>query len=122
MSLSWTEAGYYASSEAAKEIKVVVQILLSMGIPVKLPVIVQVDNMGAIFMSENAIALSRMKVTPFCAIGFVGTLDNASDSFTKKNVTGNIFDVHVKDFVMDGTYLEEVIGMAQEGCQGCDMR
>jgi hypothetical protein len=29
--------------------------------PVKIPVIVRVDNVGAIFMSKNASALSRMK-------------------------------------------------------------
>jgi hypothetical protein len=40
VSLSSNEAQYYALSEAAKEIKFVVQILLSMGIPVQLPIIV----------------------------------------------------------------------------------
>jgi hypothetical protein len=44
VSLSSSEAEYYALSEAAKEIKFVVQILLSKGIPVKIPVIVRVDG------------------------------------------------------------------------------
>jgi hypothetical protein len=61
VSLSSSETEYYALSEAGKEIKFVVQILLSMGIPVKIPVVDRVDNMGAIFMSENASASSRTK-------------------------------------------------------------
>jgi hypothetical protein len=36
------EAEFVALREAAKEIKFVVQILLSMGIPVKLPIIIRV--------------------------------------------------------------------------------
>jgi hypothetical protein len=118
VSLSSTEAEYYALSEAAKEIKFVVQILLSMGIPVQLPVIVRVDNMGAIFMSENASASSRTKHVDtryhfvrefvedgFIRIVFVRTVDNVSDSFTK-NVTGDIYEAHVKEFIADRTYLE----------------
>ena len=105
-------------SEAAKEIKFVVQILLSMGIPVQLPVIVRVDNMGAIFMSENASASSRTKHVDtryhfvrefvedgFIRIVFVRIIDNVSDSFTK-NVTGDIYEAHVKEFIADRTYLE----------------
>jgi len=118
VSLSSTEAEYYALSEAAKEIKFVVQILLSMGIPVQLPIIVRVDNMGAIFMSENASASSRTKHVDtryhfvrefveegFIRIIFVRTVDNVSDSFTK-NVTGDIYEAHVTDFVAERSYLE----------------
>ncbi len=44
---SLREAELVALSEGAKDIKFVAQILLRMGIPVKLPVIVRVDNVGA---------------------------------------------------------------------------
>jgi hypothetical protein len=40
VALSSTEVELYALSEAAKEIKFIVQVLISMGIPVKLPVVV----------------------------------------------------------------------------------
>jgi hypothetical protein len=89
-----------------------------MGIPVQLPVIVRVDNMGAIFMSENASASSRTKHVDtryhfvgefvedgFIRIVFVRTVDNVSDSFTK-NVTGDIYEAHVKEIITDRTYLE----------------
>jgi hypothetical protein len=59
VSFSSTEAIYYALTEAANEVKSIVQVLLSMNIQVKLPGIVHVDNFGAIFMSENVTATSR---------------------------------------------------------------
>jgi hypothetical protein len=52
--LSSAEAEFVSLSEAAKEIKFDVQILESMGIVVEIPIIVRVDNVGTIFMSENA--------------------------------------------------------------------
>ena len=42
--LSSNEAEFMAMSEAAKEVKFVYQVLKSMGIPVRLPIIIQVDN------------------------------------------------------------------------------
>ena len=42
-----------ALSEAAKEINFVYQILSSMGLKVKAPIVVRVDNVGAIFKAEN---------------------------------------------------------------------
>ena len=113
VSLSSTEAEYYALSEAAKEIKFVAQILLTMGIPVRLPIVVRVDNVGAIFMSESVSASSRTKhvdirynfvrefvADKFIKIIFVRTNDNVSDGFTK-NVTGDIYDKHCKEFIAE---------------------
>jgi hypothetical protein len=40
VALSSTEAEFYALSKSAKEIKFIVQVLISMGIPVKIPIIV----------------------------------------------------------------------------------
>jgi len=54
VALSTAEAEHIALSELAKEILFVVQILHSLGIPVQTPITVHVDNMGAIFMFENA--------------------------------------------------------------------
>ena len=51
--LSSSEAEFVAVLEAAKEINFVVQILQSMKVPVKIPVNVRVDNVGAIFRAKN---------------------------------------------------------------------
>jgi hypothetical protein len=125
VSLSSSEAEYFALSEAAKEIKFVTQILLTMGIPVRLPVVVRVDNVGAIFMSENVSASSRTKhidiryhfvrefvEDKFIKIIFVRTAENTSDGFTK-NVSGDIYDKHCKEFIAErGNYSEGVSDLA----------
>jgi len=61
ITLSLSKAKYVALLEAAKEVKFVMQVMMSMGILVKLPIIVRVDNVGAIFMSENVTTSQRTK-------------------------------------------------------------
>jgi len=59
--LSSSKAEFVALSEAAKEIKFIVQVLLLIGIEVQLPVIVCVDNVGAIFMAKNVSTSPKTK-------------------------------------------------------------
>ena len=61
VTLSSTEAEWVALSEAIKEVIFLINLLGSMRINVQLPVIVRVDNVGAIFMSENLTTTSRTK-------------------------------------------------------------
>ena len=107
-----------ALSEAVKEIIFVLQVLNSMGIAVETPVKVRVDNMGAIFMTENASSntrtrhidirwhftrnLTKEKVIEiiFCKSGA-----NKSDGFTK-NVSQEIHQRHTSEFVMEKDGLE----------------
>jgi len=56
-----SKAKFVALSEAAKEVKFIVQIMQLIGIKVKLLVITQVDNVGAIFMAENLTTNQHMK-------------------------------------------------------------
>ena len=53
VSPSSSEAEYIALSEAVKKVVFVVQLLGSMKIAVKYPVMVRVDNLGTIFMASN---------------------------------------------------------------------
>jgi hypothetical protein len=84
-----------------------------MGIKVKLPIIVQVDNIGAIFMTENVSTSSRTKHVDvmyhfvreyvedgFIKIIFVRSEHNVSDRFTK-NVTGDIYNAHTADYMAE---------------------
>jgi hypothetical protein len=48
-------------SEAAKDVKIIVMVLQSLGIKVKTPIIIKVDNIEAIFMAENVSTTSRTK-------------------------------------------------------------
>jgi hypothetical protein len=61
VSLSSSEAEFYACAEAVREIPFIAQILLFMGIPIEIPVDVWIDNVGAIFMTENRSSSSRTR-------------------------------------------------------------
>ncbi len=102
-----------ACSEAAKEIRFVCQLLISMGIKIKTPIEVKVDNIGAIFMMENASTSGRTRHVDiryhyvreyieddFIKIVFVRTKDNLSDEMTK-NVTGEIYNSHVSEYMAE---------------------
>ncbi len=119
VTLSSSKAEYVALSEAAKEVKIVAQIMMSMGIPVKFPIIVRVDNVGAIFMSKNITTSQKTKHVDipyhfvhefmedgFIKIIFVQTKENRADIFTK-NMSGPTYKHHSGEFV--GT--KELVGI-----------
>ena len=103
MSLSSSEAEWIALSEAVKEILFVSQLMDKLGLNVKKPIKVFVDNMGAVFMSKNTTQTKRTKhidvrtsfiyehvnETGTCEVVFVRSEDNFSDIFTK-NVSCDI--------------------------------
>ena len=96
VTLSSTEAEYFALSEVTKEIMFVKQVLETMGINLVLPILVKVDNVGAIYLSNNYSLSQRTKhidirrhfVREFVQDGilktiFVPTDENESDISTK---------------------------------------
>ena len=52
--LPTTEAEYVTVSGVVKEIKFLYQLLMSMGLKVPLPIKIEVDNMGAIWLANNS--------------------------------------------------------------------
>jgi hypothetical protein len=114
VSLSSSEAEFYACAEAVKEIPFIAQLLLFLGIPVKLPVDVWVDNVGAIFMSENRTSSSRTRhmdtrwwyvnqlqeEEKLIKVRFVRTAQNVSDVGTK-NVTVDVYKTHKGRMIKD---------------------
>ena len=113
MTLSSAKAEYIALPEAAKEIRFVYQLLVTMNIKVTLPIVVRVDNVGAIFMSENASTNGRTRHIDiryhyvrefieegFLKIIFVKTKDNLADGFTK-NITGELYGKHSNEYLSD---------------------
>ena len=103
ITLSSSEAEYVALSEAAKEIKFIYQLLQSIGIEVELPITVRVNNIGAIFMSENTLTsgwtkhvdvryryMNEMVLNGFLKIQFLKTEENVADVFTK-NVSSKTY-------------------------------
>ena len=61
MFLSTTEAEYVAISEAVKEIKFLYQMVRSMEIKFSLPIKVQVDIVGAIWLANDGSVSERTK-------------------------------------------------------------
>jgi hypothetical protein len=61
IALSSSEAEINACSDAVKEIRFTVNVLETMGINVRRPIVVRVDNVGAIYMAENAAVSQRTK-------------------------------------------------------------
>jgi hypothetical protein len=96
VTLSTTEAEYVALSEATRELKFIHQILMIMGVEVVLPIRVNVDNIGAIFLAANRIASNRIKhvdtryhfvrdliESNLIKVFFVPSDKNVADIFTK---------------------------------------
>ena len=113
VALSSTEAEYYALSEATKEIKFLVQVMQSLGMQIRFPIIVRVDNVGAIFMAENNTATARTRhvdaryhfvreyvIEGYIKIIFVKTAENLSDGFTK-NVIQEIYNQHTPTYIQE---------------------
>ena len=108
VTLSSSEAELVALSECVKDVKFVMKILEDLGIKVSCPVTVRVDNVGAIFLAENATTSQRTRhidirykwVSEFIENGeieviFVKTLENDADIFTK-NTSSSVNDRHVE--------------------------
>ena len=133
--LSTTEAEYMALSEVVKELKFIVQLLQTMNIEVELPITVHVDNVGAIWLSNNRTTSDRTKHidirTSFVKeyqedgkiiIKFVKSEENEADIFTK-NTTNVILSNHQKKLVWNKTNVENELNQEldqnrnqQEGC------
>ena len=108
-----SEAEHVALTEAAKDIKFVYQLLQSISVNFKLPIVVCVDNVGDIFMSENTSTSGRTKhvdicywyvnemvVDRFLKIVSVKTKENVADIFTK-NVTSEVYKTLMKNFLSE---------------------
>ena len=119
VALSSTEAEYYAISEVSKEIKFVIMLLKSIGIEPTLPVIINVDNVGAIFMAENKSATSRTRhvdaryhfiheliTDNLIKIIFVKTENNDADIFTK-NINQQIYDKNANKYLINKQQFEK---------------
>jgi hypothetical protein len=116
VTLSSSEAEYVAMSEVVKEVKFIYYLLCDIGIEVKLPIIVNNDNVGAMFMAQNSSSGVRTRHVNtryhfvqeslkhgIIKIEFIKSIENQSYIFTK-NVTQEIYERHVEKFLEE--YIE----------------
>jgi hypothetical protein len=106
VTLSTTEAEYVAISEVTKEIMFAKQVISTANIEVKLPIGIQVDNIGAIYLTSNYTTGQNTKHVDIryhyvreliesgvLQVNFVRSNDNESDIMTK-NTTRDLFEKH----------------------------
>ena len=111
VTLSSTESEYYALSELCSEIIFVKQILEFLEVEVEYPIIVRVDNVGAMFLANNPVLSQRTKhisvrqhfIREFVEDGiikviFVKSKNNDADIFTK-NLSKELFEKHKKRII-----------------------
>jgi hypothetical protein len=110
--LSSTEAEYYVGSETAKEMMFIKSVLETLGEKetLHLPMLLRMDNTGAIYLSNNQAVGSRTKHIDirrhyFCNLineeitktFFVKSENNTADIFSK-NVTDYLFLKHTLSY------------------------
>ena len=113
VTLSSTEAEYYAISEVATELLFIKQIVEFLDVNLKLPMTARIDNNGAIYLANNSISGSRTKHVDtrvhlvrdltqsepkIMETQFVRSEDNQSDTFTK-NVATDLFWKHTNKYM-----------------------
>ncbi len=93
--------------KAVREVPFIAQILLFLQVPIEIPVKVWIDNVGAIFMTENRTSSNRTRHMDtrwwyvmdmqdndgLIKVGFVRTKENVSDIGTK-NVDTQTYEYH----------------------------
>ena len=107
--LSTAESEYYAISEVCSELIFVKNMLEFLGVKLELPIIVHVDNVGAIYLAKNQVLSNRTKhigvryhfVREYIEDGiikivFVRSKENDADMFTK-NLQKELFNKHRKN-------------------------
>jgi hypothetical protein len=115
VTLSSSEAEYVALTDCIKDIIFVRNLLQSIQWKIQGPIVVHVDNIGAIFIANNFSAEGRTKhidtrlhfirdliEQEIVTIKYVRSHDNVADIFTK-NVDGATFDRHKTRFVCELT-------------------
>jgi hypothetical protein len=113
VTLSSCEAEWIALSEAVKDVVFLVRLCESINLKIKLPITVRVDNVGAIYMSQNITTSNNTKhvdirskwVKEYCENGtvkivFVRSENNDSDIMTK-NLSGPLHAKHAGRLVED---------------------
>jgi hypothetical protein len=117
VTLSSSKNEYIAISKAVKEIKFIYYLLREIGIEVNLPITVKTDNVGAMFVVQNASSGVRTRhidtryhyvrenlEEEIINFEFVISIENDSDILTM-NVSQEIYNKHVTKFL--GVHAEE---------------
>ena len=116
VALSVTEAELYAATLCAQEMMYVTRILESIGLQVQKPMVLEIDNEGAVDLINNwsvggrtkhievrQYFLRELKEAGVIVTSWKAGASNESDLFTK-NLSGVVFNKHAKKFVGSDQY------------------
>merc|ERR1712038_2212673 len=114
--LSVTEAELFAAVQCAQDMLYIMRLLESMNLKVKKPMILHVDNKGAVDLANNWSVGGRtrhvevkqhflrdMKEQGLIRVEWLPTAENDSDLFTK-NLGGPEFNKHTSSYCGDDEY------------------
>ncbi len=115
VTLSSTEAEYIAVTDLCTEVLFIKMLLETMGLEVELPIRLYADNIGAMFLAENASTSQRTKHIDVryhfirdlvqngtIQIIFIKTTENDADIYTK-NVSSEVFEKHINKYMEKDT-------------------
>jgi hypothetical protein len=113
VTLSSTEAAHFAMSEVAREVLYIKQLLDTIGIEIKLPIDIRVDNIGAMLIGNNFSVSQQTKhmdirqhfireyiEDDIIKLMFIRSVDNDADQFTKY-IPDELFKKHTSKLVED---------------------
>ena len=124
VTLSVTEAEYVSASDCVQEMLFQKHLVESMGLQVELPMILEIDNKGAIDLANNWSATGRtkhvdvrhhflrdLKEEGIVKFKWISTKENSSDLFTK-NLGGASFEKHAAVYCSDSQIKEEGVAIS----------
>ena len=116
LALSVTEAELYSAVQCAQDMLYVKHVIESLGLKVKLPMVLMVDNMATVHLANNLTAAGRtrhvevrqfflreLKTEGVLVVRWIAGTKNESDLFTK-NLHGPLFTKHTRKFCGEDEY------------------
>jgi hypothetical protein len=127
VTLSVTEAEYVSAADCAQEMLFQKHLIESLGLQVELPMIMEIDNKGAIDLANNWSATGRtkhvdvrhhflrdLKEEGIIKFKWISTADNSSDLFTK-NLNATTFKKHAAVYCGESQFKEEGVTSRELG-------
>jgi hypothetical protein len=121
VTLSVTEAELAAATQCAQDMLFVMRVIESIGLKVKKPMILQVDNKGAKDLTHNWSVGGRtrhinvrewflrdLKEEGLIEVRWISGDENSADLFTK-NLQGPLFEKHVRVYCGKDEYMRDAL-------------
>jgi hypothetical protein len=119
VTLNVTSAEFVSGTQCAQEMLFDMRVLESMGLKVKKPMILEMDNKGAVDLSKNWSVLSRtrrdciqhsflreLNEEGIIMVKWIPTEENSADIFTK-NLNGPAFEKHASSYIGIDEYMKQ---------------